>query len=50
MTTRNRRLNERMAALLDDAGSEDLTAELGPVPGNSLAKLAATEKLIQNRV
>ncbi len=48
MTTSNRRLNERMAALLDDAGSEDLTAESDSVSDNSLAELAATEKLMQN--
>lgn len=49
MTTRNRKLNERMAALLGGgAASEDLTAELDSVPDISLAELAATEKLIQN--
>ena len=49
MTTRNRKLNERMAALLGGGDApEDTTTELDAEEDNSLAELTATEKLIQN--
>ena len=49
MTTRNRKLNQRMAALLGgDAAPEDITTELDSGQDSSLAEPAATEKLIQN--
>ncbi len=50
MTTRNRKLNERMAALLGgDTEAADAPAdELDSVQDSALAELAATEKLIQD--
>ena len=50
MTTRNRKLNERMAALLGgDTGDADAPAdELDSVQDSALAELMATEKLIQD--
>ena len=49
MTTRNRKLNERMAALLGGgAAPEDTSDGLDSVQDSSVAELAATEKLIQN--
>ena len=48
MTTRNRKLNEKMDALLGgDVGSVDVTTELEE-EDNSLAELTATQKLIEN--
>ena len=49
MTTRNRKLNERMAALLGgDAGAEDDSIEMDSMQDSSLAELTSTEKLIQD--
>ena len=49
MTTRNQKLNERMAALLGgDAGAVDMPTESDTDEDDSLAELTATQKLIEN--
>ena len=49
MTTRNQKLNEKMAALLGgDPGTVDMTTELDTQAESIFTGLTATQKLIQN--